>query len=245
MLKKKIEEKKIKLEEQNSSLVEAASLREDMERMTRHDLKTPLYAVISFPKIILLENNNLNDKHKKYLKMIESSGLRMLSMINLSLDLFKMERGIYSYKPVAVNIEEIIKRVIGETENMASKKDLIIDVQLDKNFESGTSILGEELLCYMIMENLIKNAIEASPQKERITIILKNDNRMVSIKIINKGSVPENIKNRFFDKYVTSGKQKGTGLGTYSAKLMVETQKGDIHLNSSKDVTSIIVMLPS
>ena len=53
------------------------------------------------------------------------------------------------------------------------------------------------------------------------------------------------IRDRFFEKYATSGKKKGTGLGTYSARLMAKTQGGDIELDSSKPgMTGIVIRLP-
>jgi len=81
-----------RLEEQNQELAEAARLREDVERMTRHDLKTPLNAIIGFPRIMMTDDN-VSAKHLEYLKVIEKSGMMMLEMINLSLDMFRMERG--------------------------------------------------------------------------------------------------------------------------------------------------------
>lgn len=62
----------------------------------------------------------------------------------------------------------------------------------------------------------------------------------------NKGVVPFNIRQRFFDKYAGSGKQRGTELGTYSAKLLSEAQQGSIELAvSDKDnTTTITVVLP-
>ncbi len=79
------------------------------------------------------------------------------------------------------------------------------------------------------LANLIKTTIEASTSMKKITIVIDKED-IVSICINNKGIVPEKIKSRFFEKYVTCGKSSGTGLGTYSAKLIAETQNGQISL---------------
>jgi two-component system sensor histidine kinase/response regulator len=59
-------------------------------------------------------------------------------------------------------------------------------------------------------------------------------------------AVPKQIRDRFFDKFVTHGKRDGTGLGTYSARLLTEAQNGRIHLqvSDSEDTTIITVHLP-
>ena len=64
--------------------------------------------------------------------------------------------------------------------------------------------------------------------------------------IQNKGAVPAEIRDRFFDKYVTCGKGGGTGIGTYSAKLLAEAQNGTISLavSDQENQTTITVTLP-
>ena len=64
--------------------------------------------------------------------------------------------------------------------------------------------------------------------------------------IQNKGAVPADIREHFFDKFVTHGKQGGTGLGTYSARLLAEAQNGSVALEVSdqENSTTITVTLP-
>jgi signal transduction histidine kinase len=57
--------------------------------------------------------------------------------------------------------------------------------------------------------------------------------------------VPEEIRDRFFEKYTTAGKATGTGLGTYSARLIAETHGGSVHLETSEETgTTVSVHLP-
>jgi len=244
--REKIEKQKQWLEKQNMELVEAAKLREDVERISRHDLKTPLNAIIGLPRIMMMDKN-LPEKYKDFLKMIEESGRTMLNMINLSLDLFKMERGIYRFRPVPVNISGIITRILGELNEMENSKRLHTDLLLEgKSWACPDKffVQGEELLCYSMLSNLIRNAFEASPEGERICIDLAGEAGYALIRIHNKGAVPAEIRDRFFGKYVTSGKKSGTGLGAYSARLIALTQGGTIDLDSSGEKgTTVTVRL--
>jgi len=235
------------LEAQNLELIEAALLREDVERITRHDLKTPLNVIIGFPRI-MMKADNLPEKHRKYLKIIEESGMRMLNMINLSLDMFKMERNTYQFKPVPVNVAQVIRKIVKDTKSIAMTKKLSVATLINgkpADREEVFSIQGEELLCYSLLANLIQNALEASPEGERITAEMTDQDDMSVIRIHNMGAAPEDIRDRFFDKYATSGKESGTGLGIYSAKLIAETHRGSIHLETSEEKgTAVTVRLP-
>lgn len=215
------------LKKQNEILLENARLRDDVEHMARHDLKTPLNAVINVPGM-LLNDENLSPGQVEMLQMLEESGYRMLEIINNSLDLFKMETGKYQVRSIPVELLGIVNQIRGETRDLIRSKDLTVNV-LVRGKPTGQSdsfvVQGEEMLFYSMMANLVKNAVEASPEGERITITLDDKDAPV-IRIHNKGAVPEDIWDNFFEKFVTSGKAAGTGLGTYSAKLIAETLGG-------------------
>ncbi len=236
-----------RLEAQNASLLEAARLREDVDLIMRHDLKTPLSSIIGLPGT-LVEKGNLDAEQIAALEAIEASGYRMLNMVNLSLDLMKMERGDYQFQPVPVNISTLFQKIISETATLAGSRQITVSVNsgsLPIENPACFYILGEELLCYSLFANLIKNAIEAAPEASTVTVKLANG-ESGSISIHNRGAVPEEIRERFFDKYVTSGKASGTGLGTYSARLITETQHGRISLETSQTTgTTITVRLPA
>ena len=233
------------LEQQNLELRAAAELREDVDRIMRHDLKTPLNAIIGLSDLLL--KNLVDTTQAEMCKMVLDSGYTLLSMINLSLDLYKMERGTYLFKPNAVNILPLLHKIEAANQGLLRAKKLAVDIVLDGRMPESAesfSILGEELLCYSLLGNLVKNAIEASPKGERITLSLANGPR-AAIAIHNQGSVPEAIRETFFEKYVTAGKQSGTGLGTYSARLMAETQNSTIHLETSDaQGTTITLRMP-
>jgi len=241
-LKNAREQLKIK----NNELIEAARLREDVERLTRHDLKNPLNSVIGYPKLIM-EQENLSEKSKSFLNEIEKSGLRMLRMINHSLDIFKMERGMYQLNRMPVDILKTVRLVDSELYEIKGEKNLKINIILNgktPHDHDNFYIMGEELLLYSMLGNLIKNALEASPRRETVTIMMNKIEHFV-IQINNKGLVPKEIYNSFFDKYVTKGKNSGTGLGTYSAKLTAEVHKGSIQMHSSEQTgTTITINFP-
>jgi len=236
-----------RLEEQNRQLIEDARLREVVEHITHHDLKGPLNIIIGVPQI-LLKKCELTDSQQNLVKAIEKSGYKMLEMINRSLDLFKMENGSYDFRPEPVDILSVMRRALDEVAPMLSAKKIKVAFRVDEQLpREGQKVMAmaESLFCHSMFANLCKNAVEASPNDDVINIGYKC-RADVTISIDNGGEVPEEIREHFFDKFVTAGKEDGTGLGTYSAGLIARTQHGTIDLDTSvAGRTCIRVTLPS
>jgi len=106
------------------------------------------------------------------------------------------------------------------------------------------SARGEELLAYSTFSNLLVNAIEASPRKGVVSLRLQNGEQ-VTAELHNQGVVPEPVRRRFFAKYATHGKPKGTGLGTYIANLMARTMGGSVEMETDEASGTLVrVRLP-
>ena len=234
------------LEKQNDILRENARLREEVENIIRHDLKSPLMVILNLPEV-LKQRYAKNDEHKRYLKMIEDSGRKMLDMINSSIDLYKMENATYKVKFVPVDALHILRQVIDACQISAEGKTVQFKILLGGSSPGEKETFwfkGEELLFYTLCMNLMKNAVEASPRNGNVTISL-GGNTVATIAIHNLGVIPEEIRGRFFEKFSTAGKEHGTGLGAYSAKLIVTTLGGSIWFETSEgEGTTVFINLP-
>jgi len=187
----------------------------------------------------------------KYLKLIADSGFQISEMIENSLDMFKMEEKTYELDPSPCNLVEIFKKLSSDLNNLVRQKDLellfYLNDQLLNEKDHSFWVSGEYRLLNNLFANLIKNAIEASPLSNQVRVDMdhQGENRAI-IQIHNMGVVPENIRDRFFDRYTTSGKKSGTGLGTYSAKLITRTHQGDIRFETDEKLgTTLFVTLPA
>jgi len=227
---------------------EVEQLKEDIERITRHDLKAPLSGILGLPQA-LLSDQNLSDEQKEILQYIQSSGQRMLDMINMSLSLYQMEKGEYEFRPESVDLEPIIKDVEKDLsksfQNQNSK--LVLSIESGKDNNDSFWVSGEKLLCYTMLSNLIKNAVESLQYGEEVHVYLeKTSTSRARICIHNPGVIPEQIQKSFGQKYTTSGKKQGTGLGVYSARLLAETMNGSFDWSTSRESgTYVIVYLPA
>ncbi|WP_052507024.1 PAS domain S-box protein [Desulfonatronovibrio magnus] len=223
-------------------------LKADVDRIMRHDLKTPLNGIIGLPEIMKMEGG-LSEDQISLLDLIEKTGQDMLHMIDFSLDFFKMETGRYDYVPLAVDALEVLENISGQKKSQMNARKLSLEITVDGvPLEHGAKLYvpSQRRLLFSMLGNLVTNAIEASPDGGRITINLHKGDP-TTIAIGNKGAVPEHIRNSFFQKYSTFGKKRGTGLGTYSAKVIADAMGYDVQMQTwdEEDMTEVRVVIPN
>jgi len=226
-------------------------LRDDVHRMMRHDLKSPLIGIMGLAGL-LLKGGNLTEKQRKETGMIQELGERMLGFIDRTRDLFQMEEGSYQLNPQRVNLLSTLQRIEKTLKPLALRKrtNLVFTLFGQRtNLETEYLILGEETLLEIMFANLMKNGIEASPEGGTITVSIdavgEPGQAFHLIDIHNKGVVPVDIHEKFFEPYTTAGKEGGTGLGTHNALLVARTHKGDISFTTSEqEGTHVTVRLP-
>ncbi|MEO5354262.1 MAG: hybrid sensor histidine kinase/response regulator [Magnetococcus sp. XQGC-1] len=235
------------LKQQNQALQEADALRKQVEHITRHDMKSPLNGIVGFANL-LLQADDIPEPHKPALSIIRQEAYRALHMINLSLGLLRMEQGTYLLAPRPVDLVAILRDIQADLSQMIRAKGLVVVVRLGERLHQEKErflVWGEELLCYSVLANLLKNSLEASPKGAEVVVSLREEETMQAVEIGNQGGIPLPIRERLFEKYATWGKRTGTGLGGYSARLMSEAQGGTLTLELAEEERTILcVRLP-
>ncbi len=222
-------------------------LKKDVELIVRHDLKGPLSAIMGFTQ--LLRNDTINEKQQEWISFIESSANQMLNQINHSLDIFRIEEGSFELRPYEFELLCLFQKLIKDYMSVSKVRNIDIAFLLHNKVvsvvETSYIITGEELLLESLFANLLKNALEASPVNSKITISIEDTKDYHQINIHNSGVIPDKIRQSFFEKYSSSGKKEGTGLGTYTALLIAKAHQGTITFNSSNEKgTHLLVSLP-
>lgn len=222
-------------------------IKEDIDRIVRHDLKTPLSGIISISQILEMDDN-LSPEQRGMLQQLRRQGDKMLRYINFSLDLHRIEMDLYRYRPESVDLAGILRDLLFVLEPRATVKKQHIAVTVEgEPLHAGTVcvVSGDELLLHSMLENLTVNALDAADSGETVSVSV-NRAEGCRIAVHNPGVVAHEIRDRFFEKFVSHGKRHGTGLGTYSAKLMAEIMGGTITMQSSPDLgTTVTVVLPA
>lgn len=242
------------LRDQNAALRSAIRVREEVERIARHDLRTPLNSILAVPRLLREERlrrdgRPIGAREEELLGMVEGAAYRILDLVNLSVDLYRMEQGEYRFSPRVVDLVGLAETVTREVRAHAMTKGVRIEVRVDgepAGPQRRAFAWAEELLCYSVIANLLKNAVEASPDGGVVTLAFDTSGSSATLSMHNAGVVPESVRGSFFEKYATYGKVGGFGLGTYSARLMARVQQGELSMRTSEaEGTVLELRLPA
>lgn len=228
VLEERVQQRTAELDSKNVALTQAMSSLETVERIARHDLKTPLGSLVVAPAL-LRAGREMSAQEERVLSMMESAASRALHMVNLSLDLYRMENGNYVVQPACVDLTALVKSVFQDLSAHARSKSVAMEVTAPLG---NVFACAEESLCYSILANLVKNAVEAAPEHSVVGVVLQ-EAPMARVCIHNHGAVPASLRDRFFTKYATDGKLGGTGLGAYSSHLLARVQGGSLSMETS------------
>ena len=226
------------IKRQNALLIENARLREDVERITRHDLKSPIAVALHGSQALLA--SPLTPVQREHAHMIETAAENALEMVNRTLDVYRMEQGAYQPVLQVFDLGEMLARVCRQATYASDGCD--VTVQFDP--PEDVMCLGEPLLCYSMFSNVLKNAIEASPPAGRVSVCIAPGYGNLHVMVDNAGEVPQAARAHFFEKYAPSSKIGGNGLGTYSIRLMAEVQGGSVSMDSGHGRTRLTITLP-
>lgn len=241
------ERKQQELVEQNVQLanelqrrVALEEMQRDVDHILRHDLRTPLTGIISIPEL-LLDDDNLTASQRELVTMTAVAGRKMLSQINCSLELRKIEEGSYALQVTACDLGQILQdnfKILAVGSHVDQPK-FRLRVHKPVRLQTDCRLLD------VIVANLLCNALEASDVNAPVVVDLGEEQGECVIAIANNRSVPVEIRPRFFEKYVTAGKDGGTGLGTYSAMLMTTALGGTLAMETSEEAgTKVTIRIP-
>ena len=222
---------------QHTVLEKALHAREHVERLACHDLRAPLGQIASITGALRSVHRSASEEDA-LLSTLETTARRAMRMVKLAVDFYPLEEGRFEFVPEPVDMVELVQRVCDTLELQAASKRLSF-VRYPESDELWAQ--ADVVLCETILENLLKNAIEAAPEGSRITVRI-SDGSKVRVSIHNEGSVPLKVRENFFHKYSTADKVGGTGLGTYSAQLMARAQFGNVRMSTSEEKGTVLVL---
>lgn len=201
-------------------------LQSDFVSNVSHEFKTPINAIEGYATL-LQESDNLDPMQQEYIEKIQFNTQRLSSLVGSILLLSKLENQQIPTKQTVFRLDEQLRQSILAMEPAWVKKDIDLDVELER-----ADYLGKEPMLRHVWDNLISNAIKFSPKGGCVRIRLAKEATSILVSIEDQGpGLSEEAKKHMFDKFYqadTSHKQEGNGLGLALVKRILIMEKGQV-----------------
>jgi len=237
-------EREAHLKEANEKLAQAnetltATNRSYMETLgfVSHELKTPVATIMNY--VFLLKEEKigpLTEKQQKAIKNIDNNVKHLVEMIRHYLNLSRIENGVLQPVKTKVSLLTDILNSILET----FEPDLLARKMILENLIQEEVVIFCDLnMTREVFENLISNAIKYGREQGKLRISSRNVQDFVEFSVANEGDgIPPDKINTIFQKFSrledqqATRRQKGTGLGLFITKHIVEAHGGTIQVTS-------------
>lgn len=207
-----------------------------------HEIRTPMNGILGFSE--LLKRPKLTgEKQKEYISIIENSGKRMLNIINDIIDISKIESGQMEVVIDDSNINDQLKYIYTFFKPEIESKGINLVIKNDVPSYKAIVQTDREKL-YMILTNLVKNAIKFTAQGS-IELGCRMNGSFLEFYVKDTGiGIPVERQRAIFDRFVQadtldSRTYQGAGLGLSISKAYVEMLGGKIWVESEKGKGSI------
>jgi signal transduction histidine kinase len=204
-----------------------------------HDLRHFLAAVVANAEFLYEADALKLDKHEIY-QEIKTASEQMIDLIDSLRELSYQHRAI---SPEPTRLDQVLRRAIEAVKLRPEFRSRNITLISNSDVEGEFDPRKLERAFF----NLVLNACEATPEGEsKVTVDVRTNGDSFEIRVSDEGpGVPENIREKVFDPFVSSGKPNGTGLGLAIVSKIISDHGGSVTMErTSASGTVMLVTLP-
>lgn len=228
-------------------------IKEDFTHMIVHELRAPLTAIKDSAELMIevFEDKGTlqKDQQKRLLQIINQQAKSLLEQINQVLDAAKIEAGRFSIEKQSLDLSEIVQDAIEPFMPQANKKQIVISTDINYPLPK---VEVDQARITQVLNNLISNSLKFTPANGKIVVAVKAGDGFITVSVSDNGmGIAESEQKDLFSKYYqirTTPHQlakKGTGLGLFIVKGIVEAHGGSVGVNSKPgEGTTIYFALP-
>jgi signal transduction histidine kinase len=237
-----LDEKIDELARANLELFNSNNLKNDFLATISHELRTPLNSILGFSDI-LQSAPNLDDRQRRYVSNILTSGQSLMVQINDLLDLAKIESGKMEIHPTVFALGDVLELQVQQMMPLADRRH--IDMRTDPPAVPVPTVFQDRGKISQIVNNLLSNAIKFTPEGGRIRVSWKSlEPGFLSFSVEDTGiGIPLDGQEEIFKKFRqgatsneawdhTRREYGGTGLGLSIVQELSRLLGGDVTLVS-------------
>jgi len=201
-----------------------------------HEIKNPLASIKAMTQI-MPENSGDGEFLAKYAEMVP----RQLDRINSILENLLRAGRAPKLERKSVNVNEILQEVLDLNANLCRKQ----DIELIHHLGDLPPIQADPDQLQQVFVNLVLNAMQAMPGGGRLEVTSRFEEEQIIIQVSDTGmGIPPDKLDKIFNPFYTL-KEKGTGLGLFTAFRIVQEHGGTIDVKSREgEGTSFTIYLP-
>ena len=229
------------LQETQRQLLESERLATigQMASSISHDLRHSLATVMANAEFLSESNRSKAERDELYHEVL----VAVNQMTDLIDSLLEFSRTRESLRPTYGDLEDVIEHCV---QSMHARPEFH-SVRITTHSEGPTDGWFDSRKLERVFQNLLVNACEAvSPQSGDIRVTLRATGSSVEIRVADNGrGIPDLVRDRLFEPFVSHGKENGTGLGLTVVQKIVQDHGGDVIVEStSSQGTIFLVVLP-
>ena len=236
----------IQINKKNKELKQLDEFRSNMIDTVSHEFRTPLTSIQGYTSRLLRQDIEIDEEtRQKSLKIIKRQSERLKRMIEDLLVIPDIEGAKLNFNMINIPINTVIENSILLVKNDAGKE-IINNIQ-----DCSTEILADNDRIEQVFVNLIENAIKYAKEGTPITLDYELEENKIIVSVKNDYDIiPREKLKTLFEKFTrlddsTTRTTRGTGLGLYIVKGLVEAMNGEIRLYSNEECGFCVkVILP-
>ena len=202
-----------------------------------HDIKNPMGTLRVYAQVMKKKSGN-EEANKLADEMIH----QVDRFVNMTQEILDFTRGVSASNFQEVAFDEVMENVMSFIEKDLEKNN--VKLIRDAQFQGMVNLDQDKMV--RVFYNIASNARDAMPQGGTLKVSTKADGDFVRIDFTDSGTgMPEEVKNRIFEPFMTYGKKHGTGLGMSIVKKVIDDHNGKIEIESEMGKgTTITIKLP-
>ncbi|MCD4785501.1 MAG: GAF domain-containing protein [Candidatus Eremiobacteraeota bacterium] len=224
---------------------EIERMKEEFLATITHDLKSPLASIMGYTELILNPKlGTVTQNQKEFLNAILRASNTLQILINNILESTRMEAGKMTFNPVLFKLSDLVTEIAEMFRPLLAHKSLNFEAPVD----TSIVVYGDREKLREVFINLISNALKFTPEGGLISIGGVKLNGQAEVRVSDTGKgIPNSEIPKLFQKFSqVKGEKRGTGLGLYICKRIVEAHEQKIWVESVVgEGTSFIFTLPT